>query len=103
MSSDKGFSEFWASYPPTEWKQKTSKTNLRGFWFSLDDEQRRLALQALKAYAASEQWIDRPESIPGPKMWLENEPWLEVQAGNLPKAKPPPRKWLSPEDVRLPD
>lgn len=103
IPDDKGFSEFWASYPPTEWKQKTSKTNLRGFWFSLSDSQRALALQALAAYRASEQWIDRPESIPGPKIWLENEPWLEAQAGNLPRAKPEPRRYLTPEEVRLED
>lgn len=100
---DMGFSEFWAKYPPCEWKSKTSKTNLRGFWFGLTDDQRALALVALDAYVASAIWISKPGDIPGPKIFLENEPWLEAAANNLPAAPPPRAKLLTAADVRLTD
>jgi hypothetical protein len=103
LSDDLGFSEFWGRYPPCEWKQRTSKTNLRGFWFNLTDKQRHLALRALDAYIASAMWIDKPEDIPGPKIFLENEPWLEAERGNLPAPPPPPVKYLTAADVRLTD
>lgn len=103
LTSDLGFSEFWAKYPPCEWKSKTNKTNLRGFWFSLSDEQRAQTIVALDAYKASALWAEKGDDLPGPKMFLENEPWLEAQFGNLPRPVPPPIKYLTAADVRLTD
>lgn len=103
MSDDLGFGEFWGRFPATEWKAKTNKTALRGFWFSLTDQQRSDTFVALDAYLASSLWVE-PDKIGGPKTWLENEPWLEVQYDNLPEPKPDTRiKWTDPSEYRLDD
>jgi hypothetical protein len=101
LADDLRFSELWGRYPATEWKAKTNRTALRGFWFSLTDRQRELTFQALDAYLASSLWED-PSAIPGPKLWLENEPWTEVEYGNLPE--PRPRiQWTDLSTIRLED
>jgi len=101
-SDDMGFSDFWARYPPSEWKSKTNKTNLRGAWFALTDEQRALTMVALAAYLGSEMWTD-PKAITGPKQFLENEPWLEAENDNLPQPKPDPFAGIDFSSQRLGD
>lgn len=96
-----GFREFWAQYPDTGYKGR--KEDCRKIWTSLDLEARRDAYRALMAYKNSELWEDTAR-IPSPLTWLDNDPWLLVKTGNLPKAKPDTRiKWTDPATYRLED
>lgn len=96
-----GFREFWAQYPDTGYKGR--KDDCRKIWTSLDLEARRDAYRALMAYKNSELWEDTAR-IPSPLTWLDNDPWLLVKTGNLPKAKPDTRiKWTDPATYRLED
>lgn len=100
-ASSDGFREFWAQYPDTGYKGK--RPQCQTIWTSLDIESRRDAYRALMAYKNSELWEDI-DRIPSPLTWLDNEPWLLVRAGNLPKAKPDTRiKWTDPSEYRLDD
>lgn len=99
-SSD-GFREFWSQYPDTGYKGR--KEDCRRVWVALNIEERRDAYRALMAYKNSELWEDISR-IPSPFNWLDNDPWLLVRTGNLPKEKPDTRiKWTDPSEYRLDD
>lgn len=94
-----GFNEFWGQYPATRWKGK--KDECRRLWLSLPHEDRQDAYRALMHYKESVIWQD-DEGVSAPMRFLQNEPWLEVRAGTLPR-KVKKIKMLTAEDIRLPD
>jgi hypothetical protein len=97
--SKDGFQEFWAAYPPGPYKGR--KADCHRLWQSLTVEERRDAWRALNAYRESQMWADHGAG--SPMRWLQNDPWLEYRLGNLPQPRPRPVKYLTPDDIRLPD
>lgn len=94
-----GFNEFWGQYPATRYKGK--RDECRRLWLSLPHEDRQDAYRALMHYKESVIWQDE-EGVSAPLRFLQNEPWLEVRAGTLPR-KVKKIKMLSGDDIRLPD
>lgn len=78
-----GFKEFWSAWPASRYKGR--RKECLDIWSSLPLEDKHDAWRALMAYKASEMWDG--EDPGSPLRWLENEPWLEVRAGTLPKKK----------------
>lgn len=98
-STSDGFNEFWGQYPATRYKGR--RDECKKLWLSLPHEDRQDAYRALMHYKESVIWSDE-EGVSAPLRFLQNEPWLEVRAGTLPR-KVKKIKMLTAEDIRLPD
>lgn len=96
-SSNDGFRDFWIAYPEMGFKGK--KDACQRLWLALDIEERRDVYRSLMLWKNSIQWVEHPDRIPSPWMWLDGETWR----GDKPKQVPPPIKMLTADDIRLPD
>lgn len=79
------FSEFWSLYPGP---RKREKTGCASLWARLSDQERTLAMVALRLDAGSRDWHkDGGQYIPAPLVWLRRKRWLD----DLPQQPPPGR------------
>jgi len=92
-----GFREFWITYPQMGFNGR--KDDCRRIWLALPIEERWRAYKNLLLWKTSIAWTDHPDRIPSPFQWLDNETWLS----DPPRQVPPPVKYLTVEDIRLPD
>lgn len=92
-----GFRDFWIAYPQMGYNGR--KDDCRRIWLALPIEERRRAYKNLLLWKTSIAWTEHPDRIPSPFQWLDNETWLS----DPPKQVPPPVKYLTVDDIRLPD
>jgi HTH domain len=95
-TSSDGFREFWTAFPDGGYKYR--REECRKIWLSLPLEDRHAAYRMLMLYKTSVLWVEE-QRIPTPYQWLTNETWLS----DPPRQVPPPIKFHTLEDIRLPD
>lgn len=91
-----GFREFWSAFPDGGYKYR--KEECRKIWHGMSIDERHAAWNMLMAYKNSVLWVEQ-EKIPTPFQWLTNETWTS----DKPRQVPPPVKYLTVDDIRLPD
>lgn len=99
VDSDDGFDEFWVAYPRGRAGKPGgdgARKPARSKWRRMTDDQRRLALVAVRHYAQHISQPDAPHAAHA-STWLNQERWEQWQT---PAQSTPPRSGAPPERVR---